>query len=183
MEPGDSLNYAITYTNDSDKTTYWYLRNRVLETLEDNKEQAENGGYTYVLKNGDETLFDNSAVGGEKVVGKLKGLKQATNSSKNFFFIQELEPGESQKTTLHVELDGETEVNDYMDTHGALLLTYAVQDKEKAEEGNDPDHPSPVRTGDTNRLMYYVIILITAMILLAAAIIIWRRNRKKGENA
>lgn len=181
MEPGDTLDYKITYTNKSKKTTLWYMRNRVLETLEDNSDQAKNGGYTYILKNGNETLFDNSAVGGEKVINKLQGLKQATNATKNFFFVQELKPNKSQVTTLHVELDGETEVNTYMDTHGALLLTYAVQDKDQATGGNEPRTPRLVRTGDVNRLIYYVALFVTALVLLVIAVLIWRRDRKRGE--
>ena len=177
MQPGDTLDYKIIYTNKSNKTTLWYMRNRVLETLEDNSDQAKNGGYTYILKNGNETLFDNS-VGGEKVINKLKGLKQATNATQNYFFVQELAPNKSQVTTLHVELDGETEVNDYMDTHGALLLSYAVQEKGE----NTIHRPGRVRTGDVNRLIYYVILFVVALILLVIAILLWRRDRKRGEN-
>ena len=186
MEPGDTLDYTVTYTNKSKKTTYWYFRNDVLQTLEDSKDQAENGGYTYVLKNGNEVLFDNSEVGGETVVNKLQGLKQATNATKDFFFVQELKPGQSQKTRLHVELDGETGVNDYMDTNGALMLTYAVEDKEIAAAsapGSNPSHLSRIKTGDMNRIIYYVVLLSIAVVLLVLAIVIWRKDRKRGEDA
>ena len=185
MEPGDTLDYKITYTNKSKKTTYWYFRNKVLQTLEDSKDQAENGGYTYILKNGDETLFDNSEVGGETVVNKLEGLRQATNATENFFFVQELKPGKSQTTSLHVELDGETGVNDYMDTDGALLLTYAVEDKEKADKNphKNPSHPSRIKTGDMNRMIYYAVLFGVAFIMLVLAVVLWRRDRKRGEDA
>ena len=184
MQPGDTLDYSITYTNRSKKTTLWYFRNEVLETLEDNSDRAKNGGYTYVLKNGDETLFDNSEVGGEKVVNKLEGLKQATNATKDFFFVQELKPGKSQTTTLHVELDGETGLNSYMDTQGALLLKYAVEDKDKATTASrNPSHPSRIKTGDMNRMIYYVMLFSVAALLLVLAIILWIRDRKRGEDA
>lgn len=183
MEPGDTLDYTVTYENRSKKTTYWYFRNKVLQTLEDSKDQAENGGYTYVLKNGNETLFDNSEVGGETVVNKLEGLRQATNATQDFFFVQELKPGKHQKTILHVELDGETGVNDYMDTEGALMLTYAVEDKEKANPPKNPSHPSRIKTGDMNRIIYYVVLLGAALVMLIIAFILWRRDRKRGEDA
>lgn len=182
MEPGDTLDYTIRYTNKSDETTLWYFRDRTLKTLEESKDQAENGGYTYVLKNGDEVLFSNKEVGGEKVVNKLQGLKQATNATENFFFVQELEPGASQKTHLHVELDGETGVNDYMDTDGALLLTYAVEKKSEASH-SDPTTRSRIRTGDMNRIIYYVVLFGISIILLVLAVIFWLRDRKRGEDA
>ena len=185
MEPGDTLDYKLQYTNKSDKTTLWYMKNEVLQTLEDNSDQAKNGGYTYVLKAGGQTLFDNSAVGGEKVVNKLQGLKQATNATKDYFFIEELKPGKSGMTTLHVELDGETEVNTYMDTKGALSFQYAVEEKGKkasSDQGN-PGTRSRIRTGDMNRMIYYVVLLSAAVLLLVIAIVLWRRDRKRGEDA
>ena len=188
MEPGDTLDYTVTYTNKSKKTTYWYFRNQVLQTLEESKEQAENGGYTYILKNGDDVLFDNSGVGGEKSVNNLEGLRQATNATEDFFFVQELKPGKSQKTSLHVELDGETGVNDYMDTNGALMLSYAVEDKAKVMTGSpngpkNPSHHSRIKTGDLNRIIYYVVLFSAATIMLVLAFILWRRDRKRGEDA
>ena len=212
MEPGDSLTYRITYKNASDKVTLWYMKTTVLETLEENKDQAENGGYTYKLSNdgpdGEQVYFDNSEVGGEKVVDKLQGLKQATNATQNYFFIQELDPGEHGVTKLYVEFDGETEVNDYMDTQGALLIKYAVQNQgetsgkpgsDPVDDPNDPDYEEPgepdkpghkhkdpkvtngITTGDRNRIMYYVTLLSISTVLLIAAVLIWWRSLKKEE--
>lgn len=183
MEPGDSLDYTLQYTNKSDKTTLWYMRNEVLKTLEDNSDQAKNGGYTYVLKAGGQTLFDNSAVGGEKVVKKLQGLKQATNATKDYFFIEELKPGKSGITTLHVELDGETEVNSYMNTKGALSFQYAVEEKGNASGQRNPGTTSRIKTGDMNRIIYYVVLLTAAVLMLIVAIVLWIRDKKRGEDA
>ena len=183
LEPGDDLAYKVTYTNNSNRTTYWYMRNSVLETLEEAKKQAENGGYTYVLKNigpdGTETtLFDNSEVGGETKKADLEGLKQATNATGNFFYIQELKPGETGTTSLYVALDGETEVNDYMDTRGALMVSYAVED----QSGNNTEQPSP-RTGDTMDLWKFILLMAAAVAVAILAIVSWRRDRKDGEKA
>lgn len=183
MEPGDTLDYKLQYTNKSDKTTLWYMKNEVLETLEDNSDQAENGGYTYVLKAAGQTLFNNSAVGGEKVVNKLQGLKQATNATKDYFFIEELKPGKSGTTTLHVELDGETGVNTYMNTQGALSFQYAVEEKGTASSQENPGTRSRIKTGDMNRIIYYVMLLSAAVLLLVIAVILWIRDRKRGEDA
>ena len=189
MEPGDSLDYTVTYTNGSSTLTRWYMKNKVLETLEEKKTQAENGGYTYVLKNigpdGKETvLFDNSEVGGENITNKLQGLKQATNATGEYFFIQNLRAGQSGKTVLHIEFDGETEVNDYMDTAGNLMIAYAVEtdDTKTTNTTNNWNTPSSVKTGDVSMWKFYVLggVSLLALILL---IVSWRKDRKAGDQA
>ena len=184
MEPGDSVDLLVTYKNNSEYKTEWYMKNEVLETLEDNKDVAENGGYTYVLQNISPnktrtTLFDNSEVGGEAKVADLEGLKQATNATDKYFFIQTLKPHESGQTHVKVVFDGETEVNDYMDTKGALNLAYAVE----IPGDNGTTHESNPKTGDSFDIMKYVLLMTAALIIGIIAVIGWRRERKDGEQA
>lgn len=179
LEPGDSLDYTITYTNSTSGLTRWYMKNSVLETLEENKSQAENGGYTYVLKNigpdGKETvLFDNSEVGGENVTNKLQGLKQATNATGDYFFIQNLKANQSGKTTLHVEFDGETEANDYMETYGKLMIAYAVEPDESKTS------TTTVKTGDQVQMWKFFVLGGVSLIAIILLIFSWRKDRKKG---
>lgn len=189
LQPGDTLTYTITYKNNSNETTEWYMRNEVLETLEEKKDPAENGGYTYILKNkgpgGTAVLFSNDKVGGEKsdgtkYTGNMEGLLQATNATGEFFFIQELKPQKSAKTLLTVAFDGETEVNDYMDTEGSLLIQYAV---EKKEPGKDKVKTvvSHVKTGDNMMILPFIILMAAALLAAAIAINLWRRDRNKDE--
>ena len=204
LQPGDDLHYTVTYGNTSKSYADFYMRNEVLTTLEDHKSQAENGGYTYVLKNigpdGTETvLFDNSDVGGEVVKGGLEGLKQATSATKNYFFIQQLKPGEEGKTVLYVLFDGETEVNDYMDTFGDLMISYAVEDmgkdgktttdksgkilkdkgsKKNRKPGSDSDRSGGNSTGDTSHILVFAAIEIMAVLMLIAAIAIRRKENR-----
>lgn len=180
LEPGDSLDYTVTYTNSTSGLTRWYMKNSVLETLEEHKDKAENGGYTYVLKNvgpdGTETvLFDNSEVGGENVTNKLQGLKQATNATGEYFFIQNLKAGQSGKTLLHVEFDGETEVNDYMDTYGKLMLKYAVETDETKTVTK-----TSVKTGDPVQMWKFFALGGAALVVMILLILSWRKDRKKG---
>ena len=179
LEPGDSVDYTITYKNGASELTRWYMKNSVLETLEENKKQAENGGHTYVLKNvgpdGKETvLFDNSEVGGENITNKLQGLKQATNATGDYFFIQNLKAGQSGKTLLHIEFDGETEVNDYMDTAGKLMIAYAVE-KDSAKTTT-----TSVKTGDTVKMWQFFALGGAALVAMILLIFSWRKDRKKG---
>ena len=190
LQPGDSLTYTVTYKNGTNETTEWYMRNEVLTTLEQAKEAAENGGYTYVLRNeGPDgtmtTLFSNEKVGGEQTdqssaPADLEGLLQATNATKEFFFIQELKSGQSGKTHLRVVCDGETEVNDYMDTDGSLLVQYAVEKKAK-DKKKVKTVVSHVKTGDNSNIMLFAALMAAALIAAAIAIILWRRDRNKDE--
>ena len=185
LEPGDSVDYTITYKNGDSATTLWYMKNSVLETLEDNKNVAENGGYTYILTNvgpdGKKTvLFDNSEVGGEAKVANLEGLKQATNATGQYFFIQKLTAGQSGKTLLHVEFDGETEVNDYMDTAGRLMVAYAVEKDGTKTKTIERKTGTPVKTGDEGGFKVYYILAVAAAVVLILCIFSWRRDRRKG---
>lgn len=184
LQPGDSLRYVITYKNNSDDVVDFYMRNKVLETLEEKKDAAENGGYTYVLKNsgpnGDTVLFSNDEVGGDYTPKEtLEGLLQATNATGKFFFIQELKPGKSAKTILRVGFDGETEVNDYMNTEGSLLVQYAVEKKHTKKKVKTV--VSKTRTGDTTQIILFVCLMAAAVIVGLIAIIMWRRDRRRAE--
>ena len=186
LQPGDVLTYEITYTNNSKDTTEWYMRNKVLETLEEKKDAAENGGYTYVLKNqgpdGTTTLFSNDKVGGERSSKKImEGLLQATNATGKFFFIQELDPGESAKTKLKVKFDGETEVNDYMDTEGSLLVQYAVEKKPVKEKEKRKTIVQKVKTGDESQIYLFIALMAAAVLAALIAIYFWRRDRRNDD--
>lgn len=210
MEPGDDITYIINYTNASGKVTRWYMKNEVLKTLEAGGTRAQNGGYTYILTNEVngkvETLFDNS-VGGLNEDGNvdLKGLEQATNALKDYFFIGELDDGDYGQVVLHVYFDGETEVNSYMDTNGKLMFNFAVEEKESktVHEPGEDEHITKtiikhvpgedkiiketvikrVKTGDTTVILPIVAVFVAAVILLFVAIFGWRKQRKGGEKA
>lgn len=186
LEPGDDVTFTVEYTNDYKGKTHWYMRNETIETLEQSYDKAENGGYTYTLTNiapdgTREVLFDNSTVGGEYTLGSHKaktsrgtdntgeGLHQATNASDEWFFIQTLKKGQSGRTELYVKFDGETEVNDYMDTKGELLLAYAVE----KDNGN-----GTVNTGDETNMLLYLVVMLAAFLMLILTILSYRKDRK-----
>ena len=200
LEPGDEATFEVEFENRYDGTTHWYMKNEALETLEQSYDRTENGGYTYKLTHvgpdGEETvLFDNSKVGGAGEDGHSyaikprssqashgyentgEGLHQATNATDEWFFIQTLENGESGKTRLYVKFDGESEVNDYMDTAGELMVAYAVElDTDK------PDKPyRRVNTGDTTNLLLYIATMLAAMLMLIFTIMSYRKDRRMAK--
>ena len=195
LEPGDDFTFTVEFRNDYPGLTHWYMRNEVLKTLEQSYDRTQNGGYTYKLThvkpNGEEqVLFDNSAVGGEYEMPVApedattshgtentgEGLHQATNASDEFFFIQDL--GQNDKpayTKLYVKFDGETEVNDYMDTAGELLVAYAVE----LDNGDTTTiTKKKVKTGDSTDLLTPVATMIGALLLLILTAISFRKDRR-----
>ena len=197
LEPGDDVTFKVEYKNKYQDTTYWYMRSEVLKTLEESFERSENGGYTFTLANVDpkgkrQILFSNDTVGGESKAGGMEGLHQATNATGDWFYIQELKPGEEGYTELAVKFDGDTEVNDYMDTYGKLKVAYAVelQDKSASKE-QAPKKPkatttNAVKTGDDSNPVFMILAMIASLLLAIAVIWSWRRDRKEekgGEQA
>ena len=198
LQPGDDVSFTVKYTNEYSESTDWYMENEVIQTLEKADEARkvpsgtgtpEDGGYTYELihedKNGNTSvLFSNSDVGGEARPADMQGLEQATNALDEWFYIQTLEKGESGVVTLNVAFDGETEVNDYMDTDGGLEVRFAV---ELTPTGSDSDSGSSTRrveTGDNRSLLLWTAVLFTsALLALVLGFIKRRRDRVSEEVA
>ena len=197
IEPGDKVTLTLDYINGSDEVTEWYMENTVIQTLEKNSDMQ--GGYTYRLANegpdGTVTELFNTregVVGGE-VNGAGQGLKQATNASsaddksstkQDYFFIQELQPGESGTTILEVGLDGESHINTYQEKEGEIEISYAVE-VNGAEDIVKEEHITHkvVKTGDTTNIALAVGSFVAAVILLILGIISARKDRKDGDEA
>ena len=184
LQPGDEVTFKVKYENKYKETTHWYMRNEVLASLEASFDRTQNGGYTYKLTDigpdGTETvLFDNSTVGGDaKDFGskRMEGLNQATNALDDWFFINTLEQGDTGYTELYVKFDGETEVNDYMDTAGELLVAYAV---ELDQTGTTTvTKTSGINTGDTVNMLRYIAIMAAALLMLIITFISYRKDRR-----
>ncbi len=194
LEPGDDVTFEVKFTNNYDETTHWYMRNEALATLEQSYDRTENGGYTYILTHvapdgSEQILFDNSQVGGSGEDGHSyaitpksskgshgsentgEGLHQATNATDEWFFIQTLNKGQSGKTRLYVKFDGESEVNDYMDTAGEVLVAYAVELDE-----NKPF--KTVKTGDSTDILTPIAMMLASLLLLIFVIMSIRKDRK-----
>lgn len=177
LQPGDEVTFKIKYENRYKEDTHWYMRNEVLASLEESFDRTSNGGYTYKLTDigpdGTETvLFDNSTVGGETKPKNMEGLHQATNALDEWFFINTLKKGDYGYTELYVKFDGETEVNDYMDTAGELMVAYAVE----LDKTSTVKKSKRINTGDTVNMLKYVVIMIAALLMLIVTFISYRRD-------
>ncbi len=133
LQPGDSILYSIEIRNDHTGLTDWYMKNEVIHSLERASNTARGGAYTYILRyvnpeGESEDLYNSSTVGGTASdKGALEGLIEATGGLKDYFFVDCLSSGERAKVTLLVELDGETQGNDYQDTLADLNMQFAVE--------------------------------------------------------
>lgn len=140
IQPGDTMRLQIALKNSSSHSTGWYMSNKVIETLEDDAETASGGAYTYRLTYTDpqgveDVLYSNETVGGEDTPkGAGEGLKQATGSLEDYFFLDTLESGQGGKVFLTVGLDGESQGNDYQDTLARLQMNFAVENDVRSKE-------------------------------------------------
>ena len=185
LEPGDSITITQTYENQSGNDTEWYIKNTIIETLEDDLEM--NGGYSYKLVSGGQTLFDSDAVGGEDSESDEQGLEQINdaitgeNAGEKWIHIDTLKSGAKGSTTLTVALDGESQANAYETKEGELGIQYAVEDVAKG--GQVVYKHKNVDTGDTTSLILPMAIFLGSLLLLILAIMSYRRDRKDGEEA
>ena len=90
-----------------------------------------------------------------------------------------LKKNESGELTLSIKFDGETEVNDYMDTYGGVMMRLAVNvhnPQSETTEKDEPEYKQKVKTGDVTNILPYIVMLLIGLILL---IIVWRKMRSE----
>lgn len=191
IQPGDSISISISLENNDTSATDWYMTNTVLQSLEDSQKVAEGSAYTYILtyknsKGQEETLYNSQNVGGETVTRAGEGLHAATDSLKDYFFLEKLESKAKASVSLKVALDGETHGNTYQNTIAKLQMNFAVdrlgdgsgsrrESNEIYRVGND------VRTGDTSQiLLWSFLALLSGIAFMGLAIV--SHKRKGGDD-
>ncbi|MCI8638070.1 MAG: hypothetical protein HFG41_02695 [Coprococcus sp.] len=179
IQPGDSVELTVTLKNKRDGKTNWYMRNKVLETLE---ETAGSGGaYDYLLTYTDaagetSTLYSSEKFGGEGRIGGV-GLHGATKTLENYFFLEQMDGGASGVVKLKVALDGETLVNDYQNTLARLQMDFATE----AVSTTTGRTARSVRTGDeANTLLWIVLMLAAGLVILIFALFRFKREREEA---
>ncbi|MCI8506236.1 MAG: LPXTG cell wall anchor domain-containing protein [Lachnospiraceae bacterium] len=194
MQPGDSVELTITLKNDFDGQTDWYMKNEVLESLEDAGDAA-GGAYDYLLTYTDKegettTLYSSEKFGGEGRINGV-GLHGATKTLDDYFYLDRMGGGALGTVKLKVALDGETLVNDYQNTLARLQMDFAAEPvRGGAGTPGSPGTPSGkiIKTGDEADIMRNLIIMfISGLALLTGGLLLLRRKKedceegKKGE--
>ena len=90
MQPGDSVELTITLKNNFSGSANWYMKNEVLQSLEDAGDAA-GGAYDYLLTYTDaagetSTLYSSEKFGGDGRIGGV-GLHGATTTLEDYFFL------------------------------------------------------------------------------------------------
>lgn len=210
MQPGDNAVMRIDVKNTNSTTTDWYMKNDVLDSLEDDSLTADGGAYTYrlsyVVGNTETVLYDSDTVGGEggereEFLNRMgRGLNGATSSLDSWFYLDTLEVGEGGTVILEVALDGESQGNSYQDTLANLALDFAVEMRNtppgdhRRRRDEEPAAPLPpagnvtgtgiVQTGDDSRIVLYSAVGgISGIMLLLFCLYSWRERRREREEA
>lgn len=193
MQPGDTVEITITIRNTFDGEADWYMKNEVLEALEDAKE-AEGGAYDYLLTYTDTagelaTLFSSEKFGGDGRINGV-GLHGATKTLDDYFYLDRMGKNDKGVVKLKVALDGETLVNDYQNTLAKLEINFAT---ELVEDEDTPTPTSPttrnrnitnreiIKTGDQSKIMLYVSLMLAAgLVLMLLAVIRMKREQEEA---
>ncbi len=185
LQPGDDVTFVINLRNDYSKSTNWYMTSKIVSSLEEGT--AKDGAYTYHLwyKNnvsGKTTeIFDSKKVGGDSSSGLLevnKALKEDyERNGEKYFYLDTLSRGQGGQVFLKIELDGETQGNDYQDRLADLKMNFAVEVVEtngsttntsSSTSGKPSDAP---KTGDEHNLLpYYIAMIISGLLFLYFAL-------------
>lgn len=193
MQPGDSVELTITIKNTFNGQADWYMKNEVLESLEDAGDAA-GGAYDYLLtytdaKGETTTLYSSEKFGGD---GKINGvgLHGATTTLDNYFYLERLGDGAKGTVKLKVALDGETLVNEYQNTLARLQMDFAT---ELVQPGTtNPENPGSgtdtsssrrgvVKTGDETQILLYVgLMAASGFVLLIFALLLLRRSQDEA---
>lgn len=168
MEPGDTADIHLDLENKYSAVTSWYMTNEILQSLEDSQKVAEGGAYSYVLtyynpEGQARVLYDSDEVGGEQITEAGEGLHQATDALADYFYLDDLNSGESGEITLKVHLEGETQGNAYQDTLAQLQMNFAVELGNAHAGGSTRRVVQMPRTGDPGQLARYVIVAVAAV--------------------
>lgn len=184
MEPGDSVELTISLKNSFNGQADWYMRNQMLETLEKSAEIA-GGAYDYLLTYKDAsgattTLYSSEKFGGEGRYNGV-GLKGATTTLDEYFYLDRLGKEDTGVVKLKVALDGETLVNSYQSTLAVLQMDFAT---ELVKSGTSTQIPGRnreiIKTGDQSQIMLYILLTLgSGLLLLMLAFLRMRREKEE----
>ena len=189
MQPGDSVELTITLKNTFDGQADWYMKNEVLEALED-AGGAAGGAYDYLLTYTDaagetSTLYSSEKFGGDGRIGGV-GLHGATTTLKDYFYLDRMGDGAAGTVKLKVALDGETLVNDYQNTLARLQMDFATElvtpgtPTPGTPGGSGTSEKKLIKTGDETDVMRNVVVMfVSGLVLLVGAFLLLRRQKEE----
>lgn len=187
LQPGDTTTLSITLKNENKDTTNWYLKNEILESLEESSQGANGGAYGYHLSyigpdNQTTTLFSSDTVGGGKEGDYKGGLKDVNKGIDDFFYVGQLNSGQSGKVELAISLEGETQGNAYQNARLADIQMQFAVNIVGSDATRNLVYASMMQTGD--QLMSNLPILLGlagAGLLMLILALVGLRKKKQNE--
>lgn len=191
LQPGDSVELTIKLKNNYKGEVDWYMKNEVLETLEDAGEAA-GGAYDYLLTYTDKskkttTLYSSEKFGGDGRINGV-GLHGATKTLDNYFYLDRTKKGDTGVVKLKVALDGETLVNDYQNTIARLQMDFATElagngAGNNGGSGGSGGRREVIKTGDQTQMLLFVLLTLGAgLVFLLTVFIRLRRDSEEEES-
>ena len=186
MQPGDSVELTIALKNNYDGETDWYMKNEVLNALED-AGGAAGGAYDYLLTYTDgagetTTLYSSEKFGGEGRYNGV-GLHGATTTLEDYFYMDRLGKGGKGTVKLKVALDGETLVNNYQNTFARLQMDFATElvRPGDADPGSNRNvrNREVIKTGDQSQVMLYMLMMLGAGFVLLLVVFLRLRREQR----
>lgn len=191
LQPGDTVRFTINLRNNYSKASNWYMTSKIIDSLEEGT--AADGAYTYHLwyerntGNKKVEIFNSKQVGGTDTSGLMEineSLKEDYTSSTGdkYFYLDNLSQGQGGRVLLDIELDGETQGNNYQDRLADLKMNFAVQIAEETSSKTTTTTNAP-KTGDNHNLLpYYIAMIISGFLFLYFALDAYTdRLYKKGK--
>lgn len=155
MQPGDKITVSVSLGNSYNDTTYWYMKNTIINSLE--AADASGGAYGYKLAYVDPSGKESILFASEKVGGDgSAGLKELEKNKRldDYFYLGGLAKGQSAKVKLTVELDGETQGNSYQDKVANLSMNFAVEPQPTRKGGTTTHHRTVTREVINDEIVY-----------------------------
>ena len=138
----------------------------------------------------DGRLYSSESIGGERDgrAARSEGLHQATDSLKDFFFLEQLDSKEKASISLNVALDGETHGNTYQNTMAKLQMNFAVEQTGSTtttRSRRDSDRiytVGSVQTGDQNQILLWSLLSLLFGLGFVGLAAVSLRRQKGGED-
>ncbi len=202
LQPGDDITFTVALHHENSQAADWYMANEVLKTLEEGSATGSAYGYklTYIDPSGTEReLYNSETVGGDS----SQGLFEATNALDDYFYLDNLQYGDTASVKLVVSLDGETEGNAYFDKLARLQMKFAVELPSPNTVENREEHTTvtentvnntttnqTIRANDANRnvvrtgdgmvelMPFFIAMIVSGALFLALAVYSVRLRRR-----
>lgn len=184
LEPGDNIQYKVTYENDSDAASSWFVKSNVFKTLEANK--AKGSGCSGAITNNNPNskspvvLFDNTKADAKAV--PLEDLQKLQSATGEYLSMGNLKAGQAGSVEMEIRFDGESEDLDFTETVGELIMQFAVENTDQKVVSQR--HPlADTKTGNSVSMLLMLAFMTGSALAALFAVISFVKIWKRGDRS